>query len=76
MSAFDETDESDPRAPLVVSLDTILFELSKMEGVVRDAEPSSFTEPDRRKLRADIEALLQRADSMMTWLYGLDALSN
>jgi hypothetical protein len=65
-------------ARLLVSLDVILSELTAMEAVVRDAPPASIGDTDRRTLRAEIDALAQRADMLMEWLSNqrLESLKN
>jgi hypothetical protein len=53
-------------AALVQSLDVILFEVAKMENVVRDAD--SLRDADRRVLRQRISRLFSEADGLMHWL--------
>jgi hypothetical protein len=64
-SASDESDGISTSARLIVSLDVILFELTRMEEAVRDA-PKEIADADRRTLRSEINVLWKRADALMT----------
>lgn len=66
-SASDKPESISTSARLIVSLDVILFELTRMEEAVRNA-PKDVADADRRTLRAEIDALWKRADALMTWL--------
>lgn len=53
-------------AALLQSLDVILFEVTNMEKVVRDAD--SLADPDRHALRHRISRMFSEADELMNWL--------
>lgn len=64
----EESDEVGPVAQLVVALDTILFEITRMENVVRDAALDVIPDDEKRTLRAAIDELWLRAEGLMTWV--------